>query len=194
MKEADRDNRLHQLALHAKHGDQYALETLLADPELKNVIYNIITKIVEQKDADDLYQEVCLYIALHLRTWQEKSKFTTWISSMTINRCLNFRNKTEQDKKREREWSRIHAEGRQIPQQLRYILVRERHALIRQALEEMGEPCKRIMTLYLYHGLDKKEIMDVLNIKKSAFHQRWRKCYIRLQQKIQQIISKHQYK
>lgn len=189
MREGDGDTRLLELALKAKYGDQHALETLLVDPDLKNVIYGLANNMVGQENADDIYQEVCLRITQNLRTWQEKAKFTTWISKITINRCINFRNKREQEKKREEEWTRIHTEDqRASQQQLRDAVDQERKEFIRQVLEEMGEPCKRIMTLYFFQGLRKKKIMEVVNVQKSAFHERWRKCYNTLWQKIQKII------
>ena len=79
MEEREKDNGLHELALQAKHGDRKALERLLTDTELRNVIYKIAYERVGSTNADDMYQEVCSCIYQKVRTWRGKSKITDWV-------------------------------------------------------------------------------------------------------------------
>jgi DNA-directed RNA polymerase specialized sigma subunit len=44
------------------------------------------------------------------------------------------------------------------PEQEKIFLEQEEKKIIQEILREMGEPCEQILTLYLFEGLDSKEI------------------------------------
>jgi len=187
MEESERDKALHELALQVKHGDRDVLGKLLADTNIKNVIYGIANKMVGPDNADDMYQEVCLLVHQKIRTWQGRSKITDWVSKITVNTCIDFLRKTKPH------WIVMTAnvpEGETEPEQTRNIFIQEKLEIIHKALQEMGETCKQLVTLHLFEGLEKKEIMEVVKLKKSSFYERWKACYNTLRRKIRKMIQK----
>jgi len=199
MEEGGRDNVLHELAQQAKHGDEDALERLLTDTEIKNVIYGLANKMVGRDNADDVYQEVCLRIYQKIRVWQERSKITTWIYALTKNICRNFVKKAQRENKKARDWSVIVISDREArehdePEQFRIVLKQERTEIIRDALGELGERCNQMLTLYFFKRLPKHEIMKVVGLQKSFFSKKWNACFKALRRKTQKIMKKQRKK
>lgn len=187
----DQRNRLHELALQAKHGDNGALEALVIDPEVKDMIYGIANRMVGQTDAEDVYQEVCLRIAQKIHAWQELSKITTWIGRITSNCCIDMLYKTGQELKKQQQWAMMQDnENQHPPHQIRYIFEQEKMDIVQKALQEMGGRCQQILMLYFFERLDKQAIMDAVQLKKTAFYQAWNDCYNALTDHIQKIVQR----
>jgi RNA polymerase sigma factor (sigma-70 family) len=141
--------------------------------------------MVGQDNTDDIYQEVCLLIYQKMRTWQGRSKITDWIGRITVNTCINFLRKTKPN------WLVMTdklPEGETEPEQTSTIFTQAMVEIVHKALREMGETCKQLVTLHLFEGLEKKEIMAVVKLKKSAFYERWKECFNTLKRKIQKMI------
>lgn len=180
---------LHELALLARSGDQEALEHLLTHPAIRRIILTIADQQVGLDEAEDIYQEVRLCISLKLHTWQATGTLTNWIGRITVHCCYDI----QQRKKQERE---IYQELRSIakmriehkPPQIKTVLAEEKKTLIEQALDEMGEPCRRMLWFYIFRCLDKPEIMQFLGFKKTKFYSIWKHCYDELIQKIQNFF------
>jgi len=55
-----------------------------------DVIYNKCLSFVGDKDeAEDMTQDIFVKLFVKLRTYQAKSKFSTWLYSFTYNFCIN---------------------------------------------------------------------------------------------------------
>lgn len=55
-----------------------------------NVIYNKCLSFVgDQDEAQDMTQDIFVKLFVKLRTYQAKSKFSTWLYSFTYNFCIN---------------------------------------------------------------------------------------------------------
>lgn len=175
---------LQKLALKAKHGDKEALEELLGDQEIKNVIYKIANEKVGQANAEDIYQDVLLCISQKLHTWQGHAEITTWIHRITRNACIDFLRKTKPN------WITITdktPEDSAEPEQFRRISARQMLEITQTILQNMGAECRRLIGLYIIEGLEKKEIMEVVKLPKSTFHRKWKICYDTLIQKVQKF-------
>lgn len=57
------------------------------------------------------------------------------------------------------------------------------------ALQEIGELCQRILQAFLLEGIEKQHIMEMVELKKSTFYDRFNRCCDNLQQKIQKIFQ-----
>lgn len=72
----------------ALHGDKEALSTLIKTH--RDYLYNISLKMYANvDDALDATQEVLIKVITHLKTFQGKSQFRTWLYRIAINHFLN---------------------------------------------------------------------------------------------------------
>ena len=173
-------HRLQEVALQAKLGDQQALETLVADHEIKLVIYKIIqTHGIAWNDADDIYQDVLLKISQKISTWQGQSKITTWIGSIASNRCKDW--------KKAPDALVFVDELPEFPGEHAISFA----ALVEQVvniLHDIGEPCAPLLKLYLFEGVDQPEMIAMSGLSKSNFYRRLGECRERLEQQIWKML------
>ncbi|VAX19987.1 hypothetical protein MNBD_NITROSPINAE01-646 [hydrothermal vent metagenome] len=72
----------------ASSGDQTAFMQLFE--KHKDFVWNVAYRMVYDFDeAEDLAQEVFIAVWKNLATYQAKSKFSTWLYRITVNRTLN---------------------------------------------------------------------------------------------------------
>jgi len=190
------EDALTRIAKQAQEGDRKALEFLLTHPELKNLIYGITGRYLPPDDLDDAYHEVLLKVARHLDGWQQRAKITTWISKMTVNYCLTA------SAKERRIWLRISdisfSDGMPQdemfpaipPEQVIQVSERQLLAMIRdEFLPRMNARCQEILGLLLFEALEKEEIRQRIELKRSFFNQVWKECCEKLLKKIMHIFQ-----
>ena len=181
---------LHQLARQAKNGDRQALEKLLVDRTVRKVIYKVAVSMLGRDDADDMYQEVRLSVAGSIQGWAERAQVTGWIRRITICRCLNVQEERKKELEK-RQQSAVVAEisTEQLSSQHLSIIKEERTEIVREALQNMGEPCSRMLSLYIFEELDKKEILARVDFQKSKFYTLWKRCWGRLMKNVTHILK-----
>ena len=82
---------LELLALTAA-GDQAAFEQLVLRHQ--NKIFNLAYRFSrDRQDAEELAQEVFLKVWKYARTFKGQSAVSTWLYRLTVNACLNYRQK-----------------------------------------------------------------------------------------------------
>lgn len=90
MSELDNDTLLVKLA---KNGDQAAFTTLVERHQGK--LYRLVLKYVHcPTEARDLTQEALLQAYRCLSSFQENSRFSTWLSGIALNLARNFVNRS----------------------------------------------------------------------------------------------------
>jgi RNA polymerase sigma-70 factor (ECF subfamily) len=78
-----------ELAAAAMRGDREAFRRLVE--RHYDMIYRIAYRIVgSAADAEDITQDVCITLATKLSRFGNRSRFTTWLISIVINRCRDF--------------------------------------------------------------------------------------------------------
>lgn len=79
-----------ELVTLALQGKKEALETLIQ--RYQDWIYNIALRMTgTPEDAEDVTQEVLLIIITKLSTFQERSKFSTWVYRIVANHVINMK-------------------------------------------------------------------------------------------------------
>lgn len=79
------DEKLIESALD---GDKKSLESLIK--RYQDFVYNISLKMfLDLDDALDATQEVLIKVVTHLKSFQMKSKFSTWLYRITVNHFIN---------------------------------------------------------------------------------------------------------
>lgn len=76
-----------QLVRSAKRGDPGALEALVK--RNINRVFSVAWHLTRSReDAEDVTQETFLKACLHLRDFQEKAQFSTWVTRIAVNTSL----------------------------------------------------------------------------------------------------------
>ena len=84
----DQDDRV--LVARAREGDRDALEQLVGRHQ--RWIYNIVLRMVYlPQDAEDATQEILIKVITHLATFEERSRFRTWLYRLVVNHVLNMK-------------------------------------------------------------------------------------------------------
>ena len=150
-----------------------------------NIVYN-------QEDAEDLTQEVytAAYVALH--KFEGKSKLSTWLYSIALNKSKEFlRNKSRLKRsgttvELEKEDSHIvpvgtinfNHPGVQLEN-------KERAAVFFQALEQLAENQKSAYRMHKIDGLSYDEIATILKTSNSSVES----LMFRAKKKLQELLS-----
>jgi len=161
---------LHKVA----QGDGSAFKALVERHQ--NKILNLAHRTLgDRQRAEDIAQETFLKVWQAASTYQQKSKYTTWLYRITVNLCLN------EIKSRQR-WSwlgylhlsrtsdQIEAE-RQIdrsPTAEELVIAEELSHQIAKALQSLPENQRIALILRRYDGLSYQEISSVLGCSVPA--------------------------
>lgn len=77
-------------ARKAQHGDQAALEDLIA--QIQGKVYGLALRVLwHPEDAQDAAQEILVRVITHLATFRGESGFSTWVYRIAANHLLRFR-------------------------------------------------------------------------------------------------------
>ncbi len=78
-----------ELAAAAIRGDREAFRRLVE--RHYDMIYRVAYRYVgSAADAEDIAQDVCITLATKLARFRNRSRFSTWLVSIVINRCRDF--------------------------------------------------------------------------------------------------------
>lgn len=160
-----------ELIAQAQQGDPQALTQLLMGQQ--HYVYSIAMSVLKHpEDAADLTQEAFIRLFRALPQYNGESRFTTWLYRLVVNMC--------RDELRRR--------GRQVPlappsteeeeaDQLagvadddrwsdpeQALASRELRAQVRQALGQLEEHYRLVLTLYYFEDLKYTDIAEILDI------------------------------
>lgn len=143
-------------------------------------------------DVEEICQEVFLSVVRHLDSFQGNSQLQTWICRIAANKARDYRQKVQAAKRG----------GGQKPLSLQAedpetgltidppssapgpdagLMGRERLALLRAALDQVGEPCREIIELRYFGDLSYEELSRELNLNPKTVSSRLSKCLDKLE-------------
>ena len=145
----------------------------------QRTLFNVCARYLgNDRDADDVCQEVMLKVLYGLKTFEGKSKFKTWLYSITYNECI-----TQYRKERRK---------RRLLDALSLDPIEEASAEKAPKLEEKGgldrwlvhvNPIDReILVLRFVAELEFQEIADIMHMGLSATKMRYKRALDKLRQ------------
>ena len=148
----------HQLVIDALRGDPDAFATLVE--RYDRAVYHLAYRTMrDEEEAKDVTQEAFFKAYRSLKTFKPGAKFSTWIFAIAYHACcdrLNRRKRYSDEELPDRaDPSRGPAES--------VIAADEAHRL-RQAIAELPEKYRTVVTLYHLQGKQYDEIATVLGI------------------------------
>jgi len=157
-----------ELVARVAEGDEYAFQILVNrhQTSVLNLIYRFMG---DRLKSEDLAQETFLQVWRSAKTYQRKSKFTTWLYRICANLCLN-----EIKSARRKKWLQFfknnpdskQSENEDLlvdsPNPEDLLLARERNQQITNALQSLPENQRIALILKRYDNLSYEEISRVL--------------------------------
>lgn len=153
------------------------------------------------EDADEICQEVFLSVIRNLDSFHGESRLQTWIFRIATNKARDFREKRQAAKRG----------GGQLPVSLQAehpetgltldppsplpapdesAMNAEQMALVRTALDQLGEPCREIVELRYFGDLSYEDLSATLKLNPKTVSSRLSKCLDRLEEIARKIFSR----
>jgi RNA polymerase sigma-70 factor (ECF subfamily) len=181
--------------LYLQEEDEWAFNEIVNRYSCK--IYRLALKYTEnERNADDIMQEVFLTLVEKLATFGNKSKFSTWLYSLTKNTSLMYLRKNKKyqtdrslvdDSSDDNESNYVipAEDWRFIPEQL-YEQEKRRES-VNAAMEEIPEIYRTVLRLKDMEGHTNCEISNILGMSLSAVKSRVRRARIQMKDKLSEF-------
>jgi RNA polymerase sigma-70 factor (ECF subfamily) len=151
-----------ELAAEATRGDREAFRRLVE--RHYDFIYRIAYRCLgSAADAEDIAQDVCVALATKLGGFRNRSRFTTWLASIVINRCRDHfrRRRSSQALVEKYGVLRQSAEADQADTKLRI-------AWLHEALQSLDPDLRETVVLVLAEDLSHAEAAAALGVAEST--------------------------
>ena len=148
-----------------KEGDREAFSWVV--DQYKDMVYTICLRMLTvEADASDAAQEVFVKVYRSINTFQERSRFSTWIYRIAYNHCISVIRKNVKvidlvdelpdDDEHQGDVSGLDALSRE-----------ERKKYLQMAIEALPETDAMVITLFYYEELSLEEIVQVTGLSSS---------------------------
>ena len=153
-----------------------------------------------REDVQEICQETFLAVIRNLDSFQGQSQFQTWLFRIAANKARDFREGRQAAKRGGgRTTLSLQAEEAQTglaldppdntPAPDLSLLNSEQGALVRQALEQLGQPCRELIELRYFAELSYEELGRSLGLNPKTVSSRLSKCLDRLEIIARKIFS-----
>jgi RNA polymerase sigma-70 factor, ECF subfamily len=154
----------HQLIERLKGGDQAALRALMARHQLR--VFRFIVRFVRNEAvAEELTNEVFLDVWRNAKSYEGRSKPTTWLLSIAHNRAISALRK-----RREESWDDDKAgqiadtdDDPEVAAQKA-----DKGAAMRRCLDGLSAEHKEIIDLVYYHEMSIAEVSEIVGIPEAT--------------------------
>lgn len=131
------------------------------------------SKFNNYDDAEDITQDIFIMVLEALKSFRKESKFSTWLYSIMVNYCKNYRNKA---RKRRSEVALNGTRGdddydiqivddRENPEN--ETILNDSLRIMREEIKELPADYRDILILRDIQGLSYNEVSEILNINLS---------------------------
>jgi RNA polymerase sigma-70 factor, ECF subfamily len=175
------NSECHQLVQRCLNGDDAAWAQLV--DEYKNLVYSIChLSDISNQDADDLAQDAFIKIWMNLANFDPKrGGFTSWIASVTRNLRIDRFRRGKLDRitgSMDEGWevpglvpmAMQIVDSRQSPHDL--VFSNEARAMVSRSVKEISPVMREVISLHLFHDMDKREIAFRLQIPEGTVKSR----------------------
>jgi RNA polymerase sigma factor (sigma-70 family) len=172
----------YNLVVECKQGSKKACYELykLYSKAMLNVAFRIVGNIAE---AEDVLQEAFVDAFGKLKDFRQDTTFGLWLKQIVVNRSINLLRKRKLDI--------IDLEGEQLEniadeefddrEETQYQAVR-----VKEAMKDLPEGYRLVISLYLLEGYDHEEIGQILNISENTS----RTQFLRAKRKLLEILKR----
>ena len=145
-----------------------------------------------REDAEEICQEAFLAVIRNLDSFQGESRFQTWLFRIAANQARDYRERRNAAKRGGGQTPlSLQAEDPEngltldppnpLPGPDDILMNAEQMALVRGALDQLGEPCREIIELRYFGDLSYEELSRTLKLNPKTVSSRLSKCLDRLE-------------
>lgn len=145
-----------------------------------NAMYNVALRIVnDDAEAEDVLQEAFLDAFSRISAFRQETTFGLWLKQIVINRAINYL------RKRKAEF--VSLDDVEIADEPNYDENEEtlKVEAIKDAINELPDGYRVVLTLYLFEGYDHEEIAHILKISENTS----RTQYMRAKRKLNSLLE-----
>jgi len=153
------------------------------------------------EDAEEICQEVFLSVIRNINSFHGESQFQTWLFRIAANKARDSRERRNAAKRGSGQAPlSLHAEDpesgltldppAELPGPDEIIMTAEKMGLVREALDQLGEPCREIVELRYFADLSYEELSRTLKLNPKTVSSRLSKCLDRLEDAARKVFSR----
>ena len=146
-------------------------------------MYNICYRITNNPDdAEDVLQEAFLSAFKNLSAFKGQSSFGAWLKKIVVNSSINY------IKKNRIMFTQLEGHDATYKHEIsddEIILEIDR---IKEALQQLPDGFRTVLSLYLFEGYDHREIADILGISESTSKSQYNRAKKRLKEILKERI------
>jgi RNA polymerase sigma factor (sigma-70 family) len=172
----------YNLVVECKQGSKKACYELykLYSKAMLNVAFRIVGNIAE---AEDVLQEAFVDAFSKLKDFRQDTTFGLWLKQIVVNRSINML--------RKRKLELVDMEGDQLENIADEEIADEEEtqyqaARVKNAMKELPDGYRLVISLYLLEGYDHEEIGQILNISENTS----RTQFLRAKRKLLEILQR----
>ena len=154
-----------------------------------------------REDAEEICQEVFLSVIRNIHSFHGNSQFQTWLFRIAANKARDFRERRNAAKRgsghapislqaEDSETGLTLDPPTDLPGPDEIIMSAEKMALVREALDNLGEPCREIIELRYFGDLSYEELSLTLKLNPKTVSSRLSKCLDRLEGLARNVFSR----
>jgi RNA polymerase sigma factor (sigma-70 family) len=161
----------------AKSGNHSAFEELWA--RHSNTAFKLVYRITGNRDdAEDTLQDAWMKAFVHLKTFDGRSKFSTWLARIAINSALMVLRRKRSRPETSMDWS---GDGEtwqewEVPDNSLNVedlyLKKEAELKLKEAIEHLRPPLRSVMEIQRLHYGSNKEVADAVGVSVAAVKSR----------------------
>lgn len=146
----------------------------------QRTLFNVCARYLgSERDADDVCQEVMLKVLYGLKNFEGKSKFKTWLYSITYNECITQYRK---ERRKRRLLDALSLDPLEEAIEEKQVKAEDRAGLDRW-LVHVNPIDREILVLRFVAELEFQEIADIMHMGLSATKMRYKRALDRLREK-----------
>jgi RNA polymerase sigma-70 factor, ECF subfamily len=153
-----------------------------------------------REDVEEITQETFLSVIRNLGSFSGRSQFRTWVFRVAANKASDYRDRQRAAKRGGGQVTvSLQAEDPQTGMSIdpptptpgpdAGVLSAERMALLRDALDQLAEPCREIIELRYFGDLSYEELGKELRLNVKTVSSRLSKCLDRLERIARAVFS-----
>ncbi len=154
-----------------------------------------------REDVEEICQETFLSVIKNLQAFHGESQFQTWLFRIAANKARDYRERQRAAKRgggqtpvslqaEDPETGLTPDPPSNLPGPDAGVLNAERLALLREALDRLGERCREIIELRYFGDLSYDEIGNTLELNVKTVSSRLSKCLDRLEEIARGVFSR----
>ena len=148
-------------------------------------MYNVSLRITgDEMDAEDILQESFVSAFKNLSQYREDASFGAWLKRIVINRSLNLVKKRNRLTFEESdEMTESVYEWQDVPDHQLEV------AVIKEAIKQLPDGFRAVLTLYLFEGYDHAEIAEIMGITVSTSKSQFNRAKKKLREMIHKEVQ-----